>query len=58
LVHREDEIAPIAAGPYRSWMVRIPRATVPIASSHSTSRHSSVIRSRTIGLRIRSGCEA
>src|SRR5262245_64466 len=39
-------------------MSSIRRATVSIASSHSTSRHGSVIVSRTMGRSARSGCVA
>lgn len=55
LVHRDEEIAPIEPDPCRRWMSRIRRATVPMASSHSTSRQGSVILSRTMGLNTRSG---
>ncbi len=55
LVQREEVMAPTELVPYRSWSSRIRRATVPIASSHSTSRQGSVIFSRTMGLRTRSG---
>lgn len=57
-VHREEVIAPTAPVPYVSCSARIRRATVAMASSHSTSRHGSVIFSRTMGLRTRSGCVA
>jgi hypothetical protein len=58
LVHRDEVIAPIASAPCCALISSIRRATVPIASSHSTSRHGSVIFSRTIGRSTRSGCVA
>jgi hypothetical protein len=55
LVHREEVMPPIEPVPCRAWMSRIFVATVVMASSQETSRHGSVIRSRTIGPITRSG---
>ena len=46
---------PIEPAPCSAWISRNRRATKPIASSHSTSRHGSVIVSRIIGFSTRSG---
>ncbi len=58
LVHRLEEMPPIAPTPYSAWSALKPVATVEIASSHETWRHSSSIESRTIGDSWRSRWEA
>ena len=58
LVHRDEVIAPIEPVPCAAWISRSRLAVWVIASSHDTSRHSSVIDSRIIGSVMRSGCEA
>ena len=58
LVHRLEEMPPIAPTPCSAWMALKPSATLAIASSHETVRHSSSIVSRTIGDSWRSLWEA
>ena len=53
-VHRLDEMPPIAPTPYSDWRAWKPAATVAIASSQETVRHSSSMESRTIGASWRS----
>ena len=49
LVHRLEEMPPIAPTPCSAWSDWKPVAILAIASSHETLRHSSSIVSRTIG---------
>ena len=58
LVHRLEEMPPIAPTPCSAWRALKPSATLAIASSHETLRHSSSIVSRTIGSSWRSSWAA
>ena len=50
-----EVMTPIAPVPWAAWMRLNSEATRPIASSQDTSRQGSVVFSRTIGFRMRSG---
>jgi hypothetical protein len=54
-VVRDEVMAPIEPAPCSAWISRSLRAVNPMASSQETSRHSSVIDSRSIGFMTRSG---
>jgi hypothetical protein len=54
LVHRDDVMPPTARSPYCCWMARNRVAANWMASSHDTTRQSSVMFSRTIGSSTRS----
>lgn len=55
LVQRDDVMPPMAPWPCRAWMSFSLAAAYVMASSHETVCHSSVIRSRIMGLSWRSG---
>ncbi len=55
LVQRDDVIPPMASAPCSAWIRWNPLAAKLIASSQVTSRHGSVVFSRSIGLVTRSG---
>jgi hypothetical protein len=49
LVQRLDEMPPMEPTPCSDWIAWKPEATLAIASSQETLRHSSSIDSRTMG---------